>query len=123
MSPWHLRRLFRNERFVARVESGELIADLVKNNHLTPEKAALKRQAYCTHSQTYDYLRANIRVAVVHQYLMPDGISIGGSGMPDPKFLEINGRTYACWNPQTWGEKVLCWGLGWCAGIRYKLFG
>ncbi|HEV8364995.1 MAG TPA: hypothetical protein VGQ52_15885 [Gemmatimonadaceae bacterium] len=32
-------------------------------------------------------------VAVVHQYLLPDG-SIGASGLPDPKRLLINNMLY-----------------------------
>ncbi len=35
------------------------------------------------------------RVFTVHQYLRPDG-SIGGSGLPDPKFLVEGGIEYWC---------------------------
>jgi hypothetical protein len=33
-------------------------------------------------------------VALVHQYVRPDG-SIGGSGLPDPKRVVIGGTVYA----------------------------
>lgn len=82
-----------------------------------------QQQPYCTHSQTFDYLDGDIRVAVVHQYLAPDGVSLGGSGMPDPKYIELNGVIYAEWVRNTRLKKVMYWGSGWLAGIRYKLFG
>jgi hypothetical protein len=124
VSPWHLRRLFRSGNFHARVQSGELAADLVRNNHLTLVQALKQEQLYCTHSQTLDYLDfQQITVATVHQYLSPDGISLGGSGEPDPKYLEINGVCYASWIKDTWYKKALYWGVGWAAGVRYKLLG
>ena len=64
-----------------------------------------------------------IRVAIVHQYLAPDGVSLGGSGTPDPKYLEVNGSIYAEWIRDSWSKKAWYWALGWVAGIRYKLLG
>ena len=109
--------------FLARVQSGQLVAYYVRNNHLNPEKALRNRQPYCTHSQTIEYLDGQIRVALVHQYLAPDGVTIGGSGVPDPKFLEIQGVTYGGWIRDTWYKKAWYWTAGWIAGIRYKLLG
>jgi len=82
-----------------------------------------QHQPHCTHSQTIEYLDGQIRVALVHQYLLPDGVSLGGSGEPDPKYIEINGVSYAEWIRNTWYKKTGYWALGWAAGIRYKLFG
>lgn len=49
-------------------------------------------QPVCTRSQAVAYvLDDGTRVAVVHQYLRPDG-SIGGSGLPDPKRLLWHGE-------------------------------
>jgi hypothetical protein len=36
---------------------------------------------------------SGVMVAVVHQYLRPDG-SLGASGLPDPKRLLVNGILY-----------------------------
>lgn len=106
------------------METGQLTADLIKHKHLTREKALAQQQPYCTHSQTLHYLDGQmIRVAIVHQYLAPDGVSLGGSGTPDPKYLEVNGSIYAEWIRDSWSKKAWYWALGWVAGIRYKLLG
>lgn len=103
-----------------RVRSGELVEDCVKNKHLTVEQAARQEQVYCTHSQILEYLLDEIRLAVAHRYVPPAGF--GGPSIPDPKYLEINGETYAVWVRNTLLKKIFYWGLGWAAGIRYKLF-
>jgi hypothetical protein len=90
---------------------------------MTREKALEQKQPYCTHSQVFDYLEGTRTMATVHQYLAPDGISLGGSGHPDPKYIELNGLMYAAWIKNTWYKKIWYWILGWIAGIRYKLFG
>ena len=47
-----------------------------------------------TRSQMVAYVDASgQRVALVHQYLRPDG-TLGGSGRPDPKLLIEGGVTY-----------------------------
>lgn len=47
-----------------------------------------------TRSQIVYYLdAAGYRVAVVHQYVLPDD-TIGGSGQPDPKYLRHGGIIY-----------------------------
>jgi hypothetical protein len=104
------------------IQSGQLAADRVRHHHLSPEKALEQQQPYCTHSQTIDYVEGQIRVAVVHQYLASDGVSLGGSGMPDPKCLEFNRVIYAGWIRDTWYKKGY-WVLGWISGIRYRLLG
>jgi hypothetical protein len=35
-------------------------------------------------------------VLMIHQYLKPDGRSLGGSGKPDPKMILIDGIEYFC---------------------------
>lgn len=109
--------------FLAKVQSGQLVAAQIKSKHLSLEKALEQKQPYCTHSQTFEYLDGHVRVALVHQYLAPDGVTIGGSGLPDPKYLEVGGVTYAEWIRDTWYKKTWYWGLGWAAGIRYKVLG
>jgi hypothetical protein len=39
------------------------------------------------------YERDGTKVAVVHQYLRPDG-ALGASGMPDPKLIVDEGTVY-----------------------------
>jgi hypothetical protein len=115
--------MFKKGGFLTRLQTGQLKRENTKNNHLTREKALKQRQAYCTHSQTIEYLEGQIRIALVHQYLAPDGVSLGGSGEPDPKYLEFNGTIYAEWIRDTWYRKAWYWGIGWIAEIRYKLMG
>jgi hypothetical protein len=123
VSPWHLRRLFKKGEFLAKIQKGELDARLIRQNHLTEEKAFAQGQPFCTHSQTFQYLRDSVRVVTVHQYLLPDGSLGGRSKLPDPKYLEYEGLTYAVWVKDSWYKKGWFWVLGWIAGIRYKLFG
>lgn len=53
----------------------------------------------CTRSQILAYEDPpGKQIAVVHQYLRPDG-TIGGSGRPDPKRLMVNGIVYAVMRP------------------------
>jgi hypothetical protein len=119
VSPWHLRRLFNRGGFVAKVQSGELIEVCIKNKHLTKEQAAKQEQIYCTWSKTLQYLRDETRIVTAHQYVPP----IGNPTMPDPKYLEIDGRYYAAWPEEKGLARAYYWALGWITGIHYKLFG
>jgi hypothetical protein len=47
-----------------------------------------------TRSQTVYYMRGQTRIAVVHQFLLPDG-TLGASGLPDPKWLRDGTRILA----------------------------
>lgn len=123
VSPWHMRRLFRQGRFLERLRNGNLVAHDGKTRHLSAAQALLQEQPYCTSSQMVEYLNGNLeREAMVHQYIF-NGV-IGGSGEPDPKRLEIAGIIYLPWPPaKTRFEATHYWLVGWVAGIRYKLFG
>ena len=58
--------------------------------------AATLRQMFNdgTHSEIIYYFdAANRKIAVVHQYVLPDG-TLGASGRPDPKELLVNGTLY-----------------------------
>ena len=61
-----------------------------------PSCPLLANVPVCTQSQLLHYieLRTGIKVAEVHQYVLPDG-TIGASGMPDPKLLVYDGTLYA----------------------------
>ena len=71
-------------RFDNQVKSGQLVARLRKNSHREKPPAS---EPVCTWSQILVYYSLDGKpVAIVHQYLRPDG-TIGGSGLPDPKRL------------------------------------
>lgn len=85
--------MFNKAGYWERAKSGEFKVVLRRNSHLNSPPEDLP---FCTHSQTLRYFDADgNKVAVVHQYLLPDN-SIGRSGLPDPKFMQINGKTYSC---------------------------
>lgn len=85
-----LRRLFRDHDFLSRAQRGELRTALVAESHPSPPRANLP---LCTRSQVVAYLERGEKVALVHQYLLPDG-TLGASGRPDPKRLLIDGQLY-----------------------------
>lgn len=80
-----IRELFNERQYYHRIATGEVFEDLLENLHATPARSG---QPYCTHSQLIAYRERNTnrKVALVHQYLRPDG-RIGASGKPDPKWL------------------------------------
>jgi len=83
--------MFNDHDFWARAERGELQQRLLKESHPSPPRATLP---FCTRSQIIAYLDASgAKVALVHQYLRPDG-SLGASGRPDPKRLLLHGTLY-----------------------------
>jgi hypothetical protein len=78
-----LRRIFNELGYFEAVLEGELTERVERSGQARPGAG----QPAGTESQTvwyYDGLGQ--KVALVHQYLLPDG-SIGGSGRPDPKRL------------------------------------
>jgi hypothetical protein len=89
VSKAEIRLHFNTMRLYQKAATGELVA-IVRDEHLAPRAA---RQPAGTVTQMviyYDDLQSgNLRpVALVHQYLQPDG-KIGGSGRPDPKWLRL----------------------------------
>jgi hypothetical protein len=91
-----LRRMFNEGRYRERVEEGELAAFVQSNRHPAPSF-----EPFCTVSQTVHYYTRTVplpqKVAVVHQYLRPDG-TLGASGRPDPKAI-IQGDTMYILDP------------------------
>jgi hypothetical protein len=69
--------------YYARMLKGELRAEVAK----TRSAPASANQVPGTLTQRVRYFRASELVAIVHQYVRPDG-TIGGSGLPDPKWLK-----------------------------------
>ncbi|MBA3415659.1 MAG: hypothetical protein H0U10_10585 [Chloroflexia bacterium] len=84
VSEAELRRRFNEGEDWLRTQSGELTAEVRRSGHPSPEGSG---EPYCTQSQIVAYSdRMGRRVAVVHQYVRPDG-TVGGSGRPDPKMV------------------------------------
>lgn len=90
VSPQELRRLFNEINFDQVVSEGKGTMTTRTNRHPTSPKA--KKEPFCTKSQTLFYAMPGKR-AVAHRYLRPDN-TIGASGMPDPKSLEIGEVRY-----------------------------
>jgi len=86
-----LQRIFNDARYYERVLANELLAS-VESSRPAPERAG---QDPGTLSQMVWYFDGLERVALVHQYLRPDG-SLGASGRPDPKRLLIGGEILWC---------------------------
>jgi hypothetical protein len=84
-----IRQEFNSRQLAEKAASGELIKKLKRDSHpATPPP----NEPICTHSQiVYYYTEAGSPLAIVHQYLRPDG-TIGGSGLPDPKRLFLPDR-------------------------------
>jgi hypothetical protein len=82
-----IRDKFNQCQFYERLSDGELSATIFKSRHQKPES-----EPYCTHSQILVYWDSSQQpVAMVHQYLRPDG-TIGASGKPDPKWIIIENK-------------------------------
>ena len=91
VSEWRIRWLFKKHRFIRRIRSGELTEKLKRDSHPSRTEA---QEPYCTRTQQISYLDASSQeVARVHQYLRTDG-TIGASGKPDPKRLQIGKNLY-----------------------------
>ena len=94
MSPRELRERINEGKYVERVSSGELSTRILREGHPSPPRAGLP---FCTRSQSIAYFDGKgDEVAMVHQYLRPDG-TLGGSGRPDPKRLLVGGTLYIAW--------------------------
>jgi hypothetical protein len=84
-----LRLIFNESRFEEKLKTGELSQKILKEGHPSPPQA---HEPTCTRSQIIAYCDTNDnRIALVHQYLRPDG-TIGASGRPDPKTILIDGE-------------------------------
>lgn len=84
--------MFNEGRFLERVQSGELRAAVASQR--TPSVVDDETIPAGSVSQEVRYYdQNNNEVARVHQYVKPDG-TLGGSGMPDPKRLFVDGVKY-----------------------------
>ena len=83
VSKQRIRALFNEGKYWTRARNREFTLEYLYNKR-APAKAGQPRG---TKSQIIAYINSNgQQVALVHQYLKPDG-TLGGSGKPDPKEL------------------------------------
>jgi hypothetical protein len=84
-----IRQYFNDSQILERVKSGQIVPITKRSSHCTHPPAG---HPVCTKSQIiYYYTQEGNPVAIVHQYLCPDG-KVGGSGLPDPKRLFLQDR-------------------------------
>lgn len=89
MSEWELRWRFAEGDYLNRAESGEFECCLADSNpSRSPDEPTGTRTVVVSYVD--DSLN---RIFMVHFYLRPDG-TVGGSGMPDPKWLFEDGVVY-----------------------------
>jgi hypothetical protein len=88
-----LRQRFGELNLLERLRQGQL-RPVVAREWPAPEASG---QPAGTLSQRVLYFEGELLVAIVHQYLLPDG-SIGASGLPDPKWLR-DGETILKFQP------------------------
>jgi hypothetical protein len=94
-----LRQMFNDGQYWEQLQVGQLVGVVGDSRHPGPPF-----EPFCTFSQIVRYFTlAQERVAVVHQYLRPDG-TLGGSGRPDPKAISAGGILYML-DPDPGGEQ------------------
>lgn len=91
--PAELRRILNELRLWERSQAGEILTRVASRR--PPHRSS--GQPPGTESQMVHYFRLHDlqRIAVVHQFVRPDG-SIGGSGRPDPKRLMLETEIIYC---------------------------
>jgi hypothetical protein len=86
-----MRRLFHEHQCLDKIDNKQLRPVLLKERHCDPTKSG---QIFCTYSQIISLQDTQLNEIVrVHQYKKPDG-TIGGSGMPDPIRMFLEGIVY-----------------------------
>lgn len=77
---------FNQKKYYDKTLTGEITTIIIRNTH---QKVPPEGEPICTWSQMVKYYSQDGEVlALVHQYLRPDG-TIGASGKPDPKRLYL----------------------------------
>lgn len=89
MCPWRMRLQFSILRILERTQTRELRMRVAVDSP-APITAGQGPRA---RSQEVEYLRDGELVAICHRYVRADD-SIGGSGLPDPKWLWVDGEIW-----------------------------
>jgi hypothetical protein len=92
VSAQQLRKLFNEGQYAQRARRGEFRRVTIRDKRADPIKTGEPRG---TKSQMIAYIDANgNQVALVHQYLRPDGTFGGRGHRPDPKIILHDGVLY-----------------------------
>jgi hypothetical protein len=92
VTPSELREVFNRRGYWERARRNELVAVVESDRPARPEA----NEPPGTRSQMVWHLdESRQRVALVHQYLRPDG-TLGGAGRPDPKRLLLDDEILFC---------------------------
>lgn len=93
-----MRRIFNEDRFAERGDSGDLRVKITRSKEVLTDK--VKDWIPGTLSQELKYYDANnLLVAKAHRYLRPDG-KLAASGMIDPKRVVRDGVMYIREEPE-----------------------
>jgi hypothetical protein len=93
---WHLRKIFWNERLLAKLLSGELIALCYEAKTRTlrgKDSPSLEDAPFTQEFVVFTADKAQ-EVARCQQFLRPDRRTLGAKGFPDPKQIHIGGCDY-----------------------------
>ncbi len=95
VSETELRDRFNAAEYYEKVQAGELLATLIARR--PPDPAYRQPPGTLSETWRYDAARGNRleKVAIVHQFVLPDGTINNRSHRPDPKFLRTEDGTFA----------------------------
>lgn len=86
-----MRAFFNSAGLWERARTGDLTQVTRRDSHPAEPPPG---HPSCTRTQLIEYFDQRTRVAIVHQYLRPDG-ALGGSGRPDPKWLLVGSEIWS----------------------------
>ncbi len=90
MTAHQIRQRFNVDGYLQRVQRGELRQVVRLEKPLSPATCIAKGYPAGTRKRILEYYDGDLKVALVHLVLLPDG-TIGASGLPDPKVLLVDG--------------------------------
>ncbi len=94
-----LRKAFNASRYFERARDGDILVTMVRENDPDPRY----RQPPGTRSQTlrYDEVRGGqlVKLAIVHQFVLPDGSINNTAQRPDPKWVLIDEEVWILRRP------------------------
>jgi hypothetical protein len=91
-----LRQRFNALDYYGQVQRGELVPVIIADH---PAREDLGFPSG-TRTQRVIYMRGQAQIALVHQYLLPDG-KVGASGLPDPKWVRDGTRILKLARPES----------------------